>query len=83
MTQQQVSKAMVSKDEQEMPTTFIGEIPNKIIDEIITQLREDPELYNMFQDLEFQTEFEALGDDLDIPQGDRVRERTLVVRNIM
>ena len=69
MTQQQVSKAMVStQDEQEMPTTSIGEIPDKIIDEIMAQLKEDPDLYNMFQDLEFQTEFEALGEDLDIPQ---------------
>ena len=89
MTQQQVSKAMVStqderempttsigeipemvstQDEQEMPTTSIGEIPDKIIDEIIAQLKGDPDLYNMFQDLEFQTEFEALGEDLDIPQ---------------
>ena len=71
MTEHQVNKAMVSSQtldittEQEMLLPSIGEIPDKIIDEIIAQLRDDPDLSNMFQDMEF----DSLGENLpDLPE---------------
>ena len=74
MSEQQVNKAMVSTEtldittEQEMPPVSIDEIPHEIIDEIIAQLREDPDLSDVFQDLDFQMEFDSLGEDLDLPE---------------
>ena len=74
MTERQVNKAMVSTQtldittEQEMPPASIGEIPDKIVDEIIAQLRDDPDLCNMFQDVEFQMEFDSLGENFDLPE---------------
>ena len=54
--------------EQEMPPVSIDEIPHDTIDEIIAQLRQDPDLTNIFNDIDFQMEFDALGEDLDIPE---------------
>ena len=74
MSKQQVNKAMVSTEtldittEQEMPPVSIDEIPHEMIDEIIAQLREDPDLSDVFQDLDFQMEFDSLGEDIDLPE---------------
>ena len=44
------------------------EIPGEIIDRIIGELREDPELKNIMTDIEQTMEFEQLGMDLELPE---------------
>ena len=44
------------------------EIPNEIIERIINELREDPELQTIMTDIEQDVEFEHLGMELDIPE---------------
>ena len=54
--------------EQETPPISFDDIPTDMIDQIISQLRRDPDLTEIFNDIEFQMEFDQLGEDLDIPQ---------------
>ena len=44
------------------------EIPNEILERIINELREDPELQTIMTGIEQDLEFEQLGMDLDIPE---------------
>ena len=53
--------------QQEEPIT-INDIPTERINEIIEQLRQDPDLRDIFLTVEEQMEFEQLGMDLDIPE---------------
>ena len=48
------------------------EIPSEVIDRIIRELREDPELRNIMTDLEQDLEFEQIGMDVDIPEDARL-----------
>ena len=48
------------------------EIPSEVIDRIIRELREDPELRNIMTDLEQDLEFEQIGMDVDIPEDVRL-----------
>ena len=60
---------------QETPTfhpSLTEEIPQHIIDKIITELREDPELKNIMTDIEQDLEFEQVGMELDISDDDRL-----------
>ena len=74
MSEQQVREATVTTQtlsvitEQEAPPISIGDIPVDMIDQIIFQLRQDPDLTEIFNDIDLQMEFEQLGEDLDIPQ---------------
>ena len=74
MSRQETNKRTVSTEtlsiitEQEVPLVPNLDIPPEIIDEIITQLRQDPNLNDIFQDLDFEMEFDALGEDLDLPE---------------
>ena len=74
MSRQETNKRTVSTEtlsiitEQEVPSVPNLDIPPEIIDEIITQLRQDPNLNDIFQDLDFEMEFDALGEDLDLPE---------------
>ena len=74
MSEDQVRKATVTTEtldiitEQEMPPVSFDDIPHDMIEEIISQLREDPDLNNVFADMDFQMEFDALGEDLNIPE---------------
>ena len=54
--------------DQEIPPVSLNDIDSNIIDQIIEQLRQDPDLDNAFNDLEQQIEFNELGQDLDIPE---------------
>ena len=54
--------------EQEIPPISFDDIPTDMIDQIISQLRQDPDLTEIFNDIEFQMEFDQLGEDLDTPQ---------------
>ena len=53
--------------ETEEPLT-LDDIPAEQIEEIINQLRQDPDLKNIFTDIEQQLEFEQIGMDIDIPE---------------
>ena len=74
MSEQQVREATVTTQtlsvttEQEDEPVSLSDIPVDMIDEIICQLRQDPDLTEIFKDIDLQTEFEQLGEDLDIPQ---------------
>ena len=46
----------------------LDDIPPEKIDELINQLRQDPDLQNVFTNIEEQLEFEQLGMDIDIPE---------------
>ena len=73
MSDQQVREATVTTQtlsvttEQEAPPISVGDIPVDMIDQIIEQLRQDPDLTEIFKDIDLQMEFEQLGEDLDIP----------------
>ena len=54
--------------EQETPPASIDDIPTDMIDEIISQLRQDPDLKPIFDDIQFQSEFDLLGEDLDLSE---------------
>ena len=49
------------------------EIPNEILERIINELREDPELRKIMTNIEQDIEFEQIGMDLDIPE-DRLEQ---------
>ena len=72
--EQQARKATVTTQtlqittEQESPPISFNDIPSDMIDEIISQLRQDPELTDIFNDTELQMEFDELGEDLDMPE---------------
>ena len=52
----------------------LDDISTEKIDEIINQLRNDPDLKNIFTDIEQQIEFEQLGMDIDIPEQNLLEE---------
>ena len=54
--------------EQEIPPVSIDDIPTDMIDEIMSQLRQDPDLKSLFDDIQFQSEFDLLGEDLNLPE---------------
>ena len=53
--------------ETEEPLT-LDDIPPEKLEEIINQLRQDPDLKDIFTDIEQQIEFEQLGMDIDITE---------------
>ena len=48
------------------------EIPDEILERIVSELREDPELRTIMTDIEKDIEFEQLGMDIEIPEDDRL-----------
>ena len=54
--------------EQESPPVSLNDIPSDMIDQIISQLRQDPDLKDVSNDIELQMEFDELGEDLDMPE---------------
>ena len=52
----------------------LDDIPPEKVDELINQLRNDPDLQNIFRDIEEQMEFEELGMDIDIPEHDLLED---------
>ena len=48
------------------------EIPNDILERIVNELREDPELQTIMTDIEQTIELEQIGMDIDIPIDDRL-----------
>ena len=74
-TQEQPSMVQIPQVETFQPPLF-EELPSDIIQEVIDQLREDPDLLNMFNTIEEQLEFEELGMDIEIPE-DNLLEKEL------
>ena len=62
------TKTLEITTEQEIEPITINDIPSEKINEIIEQLRQDPDLSDIFSSVEQQMEFEQLGMDLDIPE---------------
>ena len=60
-----ITETIEITQETEEPLT-LDDIPAEKIEEIINQLRQDPDLRNIFTDIEQQLEFEHLGMDIDI-----------------
>ena len=52
----------------------LDDIPPEKIEELINQLRQDPDLQNIFTDIEEQLEFEQIGMDIDIPEHDLLED---------
>ena len=53
---------------QETDLVTLNDFPDEKINEIIEQLRQDPDLTDIFSTIEQQIEFEELGMDLEIPE---------------
>ena len=72
--EQQARKATITSQtlqittEQESPPISFDDIPSDVVDQIISQLRQDPDLTDIFNDIDLQMEFDQLGEDLDIPE---------------
>ena len=62
--------------EEEIPLTSINDTESDMIDQIIEQLRQDPNLSSVFDDIELQVEFDQLGEDLDIPELNLLEQET-------
>ena len=62
-----ITETIEITQETEEPLT-LDDIPAERIEDIINQLRQDPDLRNIFTDIEQQLEFEHLGMDIDIPE---------------
>ena len=86
MTEQQVREATVTTQtlsvitEQEAPPISFGDIPVDMIDQIIFQLRQDPDLTEIFNDIDLQMEFEQLGEDFGHPSDEFTGGRTVLVK---
>ena len=68
---------------QETPTihpSIQEELPQDIIDRIINELREDPELKTIMTDIEQDLEFEQVGMELDVSEDDRLEKE---IENLM
>ena len=48
------------------------EISDEILERIVRELREDPELRSIMTDIEKDIEFEQLGMDIEMPEDDRL-----------
>ena len=53
------------------------EIPPEIIDKIINELRDEPDLQDIFSSIEEQVEFEQLGTDLEMLEDDLLEKELL------
>ena len=57
---------------------MLDQLMTERLDEIINELRQDPELQNMFTEIEEQFEFEQLGMDIDIAEYDILENELLL-----
>ena len=60
--------------EQEIDPITLNDIPDEKISEIIEQLRQDPDLKDIFTDIEQQIEFDQLGMDIDVSEQNLLEE---------
>ena len=63
--------------DEEIPTlypTLTAEIPQHIIEKIIKELQDDPELRNIMTDIEEELEFQQIGNEIEIFEDNRLEE---------
>ena len=60
--------------EETIHPSLTEEIPQEIVDKIVKELREDPELRTIMTDIEQELEFEQIGNELDIFEDTRLEE---------
>ena len=54
--------------EQTLEPLTLDDIPSERIEHLIAELQQDPDIMEMFSDIQAQLEFEELGLDIDIPE---------------
>ena len=54
--------------EQTLEPLTLDDIPPERIEQLITELQQDPDIMGMFTDIQAQLEFEQLGLDIDISE---------------
>ena len=64
-------------DEGTIQPTILDELMPGMLEQIITELRQEPELLDIFTDIEQQVEFEQLGMDIDICEYDILENELL------
>ena len=64
----QVAAEEVAQEPTTLYPSLHEEIPNEILERIMNELREDPELQTIMTGIEQDLEFEQIGMDLDIPE---------------
>ena len=74
-TLQIITEEVLQEDTTIQPS-LCEEIDPEVLEKILNELRADPDLQNIFTDIEQQVEFEQLGMDIDIPE-DNMLEREL------
>ena len=68
------AEGIIQKETPTLHPSLTEEIPQEIIDKIVNELREDPELRTIMTDIEQSLEFEQVGNELDIFEDDRLEE---------
>ena len=72
----QIITEEVLQEDTTIKPSLCEEIDPEVLEKILNELRTDPDLQNIFTDIEQQVEFEQLGMDIDIPE-DNMLEREL------
>ena len=70
----QIATEEIMEESTTINPTLEDELPKEVIDRIINELREDPELKNIMEDIEQDFDFDQLGNDIELPECDRLEE---------
>ena len=70
----QIATEEIMEESTMINPTLEDELPKEVIDRIINELREDPELKNIMEDIEHDFDFDQLGNDIELPECDRLEE---------
>ena len=70
----QIATEEIMEESTMINPTLEDELPKEVIDRIINELREDPELKNIMEDIEQDFDFDQLGNDIELPECDRLEE---------
>ena len=72
-TLQMVTEEILQEGDQIEPSLY-DEIDQEVIEKIITELRNEPELQDVFSSIEQQLEIEQIGTEIDIPEDTRLED---------
>ena len=70
----QIATEEIMEESTMINPTLEDELPKEVIDRIINELREDAELKNIMEDIEQDFDFDQLGNDIELPECDRLEE---------
>ena len=70
----QIATEEIMKEPTTINPTLEDELPKDVIDKIINELREDPDFKNIMEDIEQDFDFDQLGNDIELPERDRLEE---------